>query len=30
MGDFKSINDLMNVKGIGEKVLKDNMGRLKI
>jgi competence protein ComEA len=30
MGDFKSIDDLMNVKGIGEKVLTDNKDRLKI
>ena len=30
MGAFKSINDLTNVKGIGEKVLADNVGRLKI
>jgi competence protein ComEA len=30
VGIFKSINDLTNVKGIGEKVLIDNVGRLKI
>lgn len=29
-GAFKSINDLTKVKGIGEKVLIDNQGRLKI
>lgn len=30
MGSFKSIEDLVNVKGIGEKVLLDNKSRLKI
>lgn len=30
VGTFKSINDLTKVKGIGEKVLLDNQGRLKI
>lgn len=29
-GDFKSINDLTKVKGVGVKVLIDNQGRLKI
>ena len=30
VGGFKSVNDLMKVKGIGEKVLIDNKERLKI
>jgi competence protein ComEA len=30
IGEFKSVNELINVKGIGEKVLTDNKGRLKI
>ena len=30
IGDFKSIEDLAKVKGIGAKVLMDNKGRLKI
>ena len=29
-GKFTSMNDLLNVKGIGEKVLADNIQRLKI
>lgn len=29
-GAFKSVNDLIQVKGIGEKVLSDNMARLNI
>lgn len=29
-GEFKSVSELTNVKGIGEKVLTDNKGRLKI
>ncbi len=29
-GKFTSVNDLLNVKGIGEKVLSDNLQRLKI
>lgn len=29
-GDFKNIDDLTNVKGIGVKVIKDNKSRLKI
>jgi len=29
-GAFESINDLTKVKGIGEKILIDNQGRLKI
>jgi len=30
VGDFKSVDELKNVKGIGERILKDNMKRLKI
>lgn len=30
VGEFKSIEDLINVKGIGEKILSDNVERLKI
>lgn len=30
VGGFKAIEDLMKVKGIGEKVLLDNKSRLKI
>jgi len=30
MGDFKSIEDLVKVKGIGEKLLIDNKSKLKI
>ena len=30
MGGFKSIEELVNVKGIGEKVLTDNKSRLSI
>jgi len=30
VGAFKSVQDLTNVKGIGEKVLTDNQDRLKI
>ncbi|MCJ8322153.1 MAG: helix-hairpin-helix domain-containing protein [Colwellia sp.] len=29
-GQFTSVDDLLNVKGIGEKVLSDNQQRLKI
>lgn len=29
-GKFNSLDDLLNVKGIGEKVLKDNLKRLSI
>ncbi len=29
-GQFSSVDDLLNVKGIGEKVLSDNQQRLKI
>jgi len=30
VGDFKSLQELTNIKGIGEKILIDNKGRLKI
>jgi len=30
VGGFKSVSELINVKGIGEKVLLDNKSRLKI
>lgn len=30
VGSFKSINELMNVKGIGEKIILDNKSRLII
>jgi len=30
IGEFKSVQELINVKGIGEKVLIDNKKRLKI
>jgi len=30
IGAFKSVNELTNIKGIGEKILSDNKGRLKI
>jgi len=30
IGGFKSVDDLTKVKGIGVKVLSDNLGRLKI
>jgi competence protein ComEA len=30
IGEFKSVRELMNVKGVGEKVLIDNKKRLKI
>lgn len=30
VGRFKSINELIKIKGIGEKVLKDNKARLTI
>jgi len=30
VGDFKSLQELTNVKGIGEKILIDNKERLKI
>lgn len=30
IGTFKSIDDLMNVKGVGEKIILDNKSRLKI
>lgn len=30
IGEFKSVRELINVKGIGEKVLIDNKKRLKI
>lgn len=30
VGAFKSIDDLIKIKGIGKKVLADNAGRLKI
>lgn len=30
IGEFKSVRELMNVKGIGERVLIDNKKRLKI
>lgn len=30
MGGFKSIEELVNVKGIGEKILLDNKSRLSI
>jgi len=29
-GQFSSVEDLLNVKGVGEKVLSDNQQRLKI
>jgi competence protein ComEA len=30
IGEFKAVSELINIKGIGEKVLKDNKDRLKI
>ncbi|WP_245942407.1 ComEA family DNA-binding protein [Candidatus Colwellia aromaticivorans] len=30
VGEFKSVSELINIKGIGEKVLSDNKERLKI
>lgn len=30
IGKFKSIDDLLNIKGIGVKIISDNEGRLKV
>ena len=30
IGTFKSVSELINVKGIGEKIISDNKDRLKI
>ena len=30
IGEFKSVSELVNVKGIGEKILAENKDRLKI
>ena len=30
IGEFKSVSELINVKGIGEKILTENKARLKI
>jgi len=30
IGQFKAIDELLNIKGIGNKILEDNLARLKI